>query len=217
MKRFLCLVLMLALCLSISAFAEEKDYSKYADLFDMLEAGQYDSARAYIDQLAAPQQETAAVTEIEITSENWADYFEIKEEVCWMSNDFDEVVDACWAQVLCVREEWADKIDLEATDVAFEYSYQYARRFYKFDIEAHTFEFLGHDGLPDAMETETFRTDKFLHTDIIYNGMHMTYPANTVYSIRTMGECGTTDGKPTIHPYENIFITRAAGTLVIAE
>lgn len=120
------MVLAALLCLSAVAFAERSGDEKYADLLNLLETKQYSKAREYIDRLEnlqQAQQDGAAVTEVEITSENWQEYFVLKEEACWLRNDFGEVAYGVWEQVMCVRDEWADKVVLDASDVAFECSY----------------------------------------------------------------------------------------------
>ena len=87
MKKLIALALMLilipALCATgASAAAESGDptekYLKYQELLDALEAGNYDEARSMVEQMK-PAPEYPPVTEVEITADNFLDYFEYVE------------------------------------------------------------------------------------------------------------------------------------------
>lgn len=54
MKKWLALLLVMVLMLSLCACGSSK-YEKYADLFDLLESGNYDAAKDKIDQMAGGQ------------------------------------------------------------------------------------------------------------------------------------------------------------------
>lgn len=70
MKKALSLLLALVICLSLCACGKDatitNPYEKYSALFDMLEAGKYEDAHGYIDDLADTTEPTATEpTEIE--------------------------------------------------------------------------------------------------------------------------------------------------------
>lgn len=218
MKRIFALVLLLALCMSAAASAESTGAEKYAELIDMLEAKRYGEAHEYINRmenLQSAQHEGAAVTEIEITDDNWQEYFEIKEEAGWMLNDFGEVFDAVWLQVLCVRDEWADKVVLNASDVIFEYTYNYIGYECKVDFAAKKFDFGAVDYEDEEDRAETFRLGDSYSVETSLNGYRMQCPANTVEVI-SKGILQP-DGERVSYIHNNLTIPRAKGTLVIAE
>lgn len=59
---------------------------------------------------------------IEITVDNWQDYFEIVEVTVWETDEAGEVVD-CYGVItsLCLKEEFADKTLSEKTELEFQY------------------------------------------------------------------------------------------------
>ena len=94
-RKVLFLVLTAAMLLSLCACGETvtvekevevpvevtvvpEEYQKYQDLVDALEAGDYDSALALIDGMD-PAKVLPPITEVEITEENFLDYFEYVE------------------------------------------------------------------------------------------------------------------------------------------
>jgi len=86
MKKLIALALILiaipALCAPGAYAAAENEvaekYLKYQDLLDTLEAGRYDEARSMVEQMM-PAPEYPPVTEVEITADNFLDYFEFVE------------------------------------------------------------------------------------------------------------------------------------------
>lgn len=218
MKRILSLMMVMMLCLSCAVFAEESGYEKYAELFDLLEAKRYGEAHEYINRmenLQTVKQEGAAVTEVEITSENWQEYFELKEAPGWMLNDFGEVFDVSWLHVLCVRDEWADKVVLDASDIVFEYIYNYIDYKCKLDFAAKTIEFGEVMWKSDTSEVQTFRLGDSYMEETSLNGYRMQCPSNTVENIG-MGIMQP-DGETISYIHDNLTITRAKGTLVVTE
>ena len=61
--------------------------------------------------------------EVEITVDNWQEYFEIVEVPVWVFNDFDEI-EGCYGIItsLCLKEEFVEKGVSEKTNLAFEYT-----------------------------------------------------------------------------------------------
>lgn len=215
------MVLAALLCLSAVAFAERSGDEKYADLLNLLETKQYSKAREYIDRLENLQQDGAAVTEVEITSENWQEYFVLKEEACWLRNDFGEVAYGVWEQVMCVHDEWADKAVLDTSDVAFECSYDRSDYRCTVDCEAQTLEIGELDYENEENETTTFCIGDRYQADVEWsggtvNGVEL-LPENVVYCIQSGLADDYGAGYLTVLTYDDLTITRAAGTLVIAE
>ena len=58
---------------------------------------------------------------IEITLDNWQQYFEIQEIINWHEDEFGDTSSLWVRYVLCVKAEYADRIVLEESDVAVEY------------------------------------------------------------------------------------------------
>lgn len=146
MKRIVVFLLVLIMCLSLCACGSkvaENPYAKYEELFVYLETNDYDSANAYIQNFfgknvsqpaTEPIEEMPVETEhvetepdenklqyrtIEITLENWQDYFELKTITVTHKNGFNEI-DYFFPQLkFLVREEWADA--MSDMHVVFEY------------------------------------------------------------------------------------------------
>lgn len=113
MKKILSLLLAAALVLSLGACGKaENPYEEYEELFEYLEREDYDSAMAYIRELAGePESEPQAAPDteaetqppetqpsetepqpvtVEITMDNWQDYFELREHTEFQKNGFGE-------------------------------------------------------------------------------------------------------------------------------
>jgi hypothetical protein len=131
MKRIAVLLLVAVLCLSLCACGSSKElekYKKYETLIDHLENGDYTSAHLEIDELSQSEnqiqgesgsQESQKITTVEITMENWQDYFELR-LVAGISRDhFDEVEDTFAKWRLYLKEEYWGKVP--EADVAFGY------------------------------------------------------------------------------------------------
>ena len=145
MKKFVSLLLAALLVLSLGACGkEENPYEEYEELFEYLEREDYDSAMAYIRERAgAPETEpqTAPATEaetqpeptetqpaetepqpvtVEITMENWQDYFELREYVEIERNGFGEFESVSLTVVLVNKDGMYP--DCFLSDVTFEYA-----------------------------------------------------------------------------------------------
>ena len=96
MKKLLALVLTAALCMSLAACSVE---ARIAEL------------------------DRNAYEVIEITADNWQDYFEIVEVTVWETDESGAVVD-CYGIItsLCLKEEFADRTLSEKTELEFKYT-----------------------------------------------------------------------------------------------
>lgn len=137
MKKALSLLLALVMCLSLCACGKDETianpYEKYSALFDMLEAGKYEDAHGYIDDLAdttepsitepsvsEPSESEPALTTIEINQDNWDQYFEFKPYISNKENSFGEFehIARC-GDAIQVKEEYVGRI-IEYVDLAVE-------------------------------------------------------------------------------------------------
>ena len=146
MKKLLSLLLAAALVLSLGACGKEANpYEKYEELFEYLEREDYDSAMAYIRELAGESETvpqaapaTEAETEpettetqpsetepqpvtVEITMDNWQEYFELREYVEIKKNGFGEFEKVSVYYALVNKDGMSPECDL--SDVTMEFSY----------------------------------------------------------------------------------------------
>lgn len=123
MKRIAVLLLVAVLCLSLCACGNSKElekYRKYETLIDHLENGDYTSAYLEIANLSASKnnsQESEKTTTVEITMDNWQEYFEIVLGTDITRDAFDEVKYVYSELTISLKEEFRDR--LQAADVAF--------------------------------------------------------------------------------------------------
>lgn len=141
MKKLLSLLLAAALVLSLGACGKEANpYEKYEELFEYMEREDYDSAMAYIRELAGESEtepQTASATEaetepettetepqpvtVEITMDNWQEYFELKEYVEIKKNGFGEFEKVSVYYALVNKDGMSPECNL--SDVTMEFSY----------------------------------------------------------------------------------------------
>ena len=146
MKKLLSLLLAAALVLSLGACGKEANpYEKYEELFEYLEREDYDSAMARIRELAGESETvpqaapaTEAETEpettetqpsetepqpvtVEITMDNWQEYFELREYVEIKKNGFGEFEKVSVYYALVNKDGMSPECDL--SDVTMEFSY----------------------------------------------------------------------------------------------
>ena len=141
MKKLLSLLLAAALVLSLGACGKEANpYEKYEELFEYMEREDYDSAMAYIRELAGESEtepQTASATEaetepettetepqpvtVEITMDNWQEYFELREYVEIKKNGFGEFEKVSVYYALVNKDGMSPECNL--SDVTMEFSY----------------------------------------------------------------------------------------------
>lgn len=131
MKNIITLLLAVVMCLSLCACGSSKElekYEKYETLINYLEANDYASAIAEITRMQISGG-TNDCTEgndnnnqkvIEITLDNWQEYFEIALVANIERNDFNEIVEFTPGWIFRLKEQYAEAA--EAVDVAVEYS-----------------------------------------------------------------------------------------------
>ena len=237
MKKTIVILLALVMLLSLAACGgtAENPYAKYEELFNYLEAKDYESAGAYIQKLAengadAQNTDTAepstaetepSYTTVEITLDNWQDYFEIKPMATFNKNAFGEVEAVFRSWYFCLKESWADSV--AAADVALEYSCTdgyYCWYTHNLEtgevVQGETIESSNHPN--DLSGTASFN-DYDLKEDrypgfpsYLNNCSELWYDTNSTYSSiedNTVIAYGSA--------YSNIEIVRIQGTLTIAD
>ena len=140
MKRIFALFLTAALCLSVvdCGGSELKKYQKYDTLIDYIEAGDYENALAEMIRLsnsgdASADNEEKSEVAVEITSENWQEYFELVEREEIERNNFDEIEDMYKSAYLVLKDKY--EISGYETNIAVEYNYFTEWRYVEIDKE----------------------------------------------------------------------------------
>lgn len=141
MKKTISLLLALVLCLSLCACGNAKEMKaeetelKYNDYDKAMNEGALpfgDNEQSSHDESSSPTENNASVEAepekqvIEITMDNWQEYFEIRQYVtCGYigTNDFGEVkkVSYDFITLFTLKEEYAEKIDPYESEIAIEY------------------------------------------------------------------------------------------------
>ncbi len=168
MKKTLTLLLALSLCLSLCACGGEpkaaenpyEKYAKYAELFDYLEANDWDNANAYLrNHFGMPEESPTELTEpvvtepvvteppvtepiyetVEITMDNWQEYFELRVYDAFEANGFGEFERATTYFSLVSKDEFiVDYSTIENSSVTFEYTYTAEDKTASVDFENRT-------------------------------------------------------------------------------
>lgn len=132
MKKLIALLLVAVICLSFVACNQNTDNeectdcAKYKDLLELLESEKYKEAIMEIYKLAengSNDSNNAETETVEITLDNWQEYFEIKHIVTPEKeerNAFGELTKFYPTYGLVLKEKWQDKI--VDSDVQVEYS-----------------------------------------------------------------------------------------------
>lgn len=147
MKKKKALFMLLIMCISLSFSAcgktekneNNEKYEKYDTLIDFMENGDYEQASEEFSRLVEDgKKENSSENssqeneeEIEITMDNWQDYFEIRPCVSFHKNDFDEVDSIGMANGFGLKKEFEERI-IDA-NVAVEYTQS--------DVTGYPFEF----------------------------------------------------------------------------
>lgn len=125
MKKAMMLMLAMVLCVSLAACGNA--YAKYDKLIAYLEQSDYESAHAEIDRLEAfdeSNDKTAGVLTVEVTAENWQQYFKMEERFVTTKNNFDEISDVYKSVYLVLKDEYTMVNDGDnQTSVAVEYNF----------------------------------------------------------------------------------------------
>jgi hypothetical protein len=220
MKKVIVIVLVALMVVSLAACGNSEElekYRKYETLINYLEAEEYANAIKEIVALRqaggkqTENEEEKEATAVDITIENWQDYFEFKTRVSEKRNDFDEFEEFYPAKVICLKDEWKEKVvDM---DVAVEYSFTGGYScYYTYNIE--TGELTEGERTTDYATEEdsgTFTMDKY--------NIDNPYVPDSLRGWITSGSCKLEGNIATVigSNFENIEITRKQGTISVVE
>lgn len=143
MKQILAVLLAAAFCVALGACGN--NYAKYDQLIGYLESGDYEAAQNEIERLESLREaeddtastDTAKVTAVQITSDNWDDYFEIVREETPVKNDFGETERMYVDNYFKLKDGFtmAERREGSETSIALEYSYTKEYRFFEVNKE----------------------------------------------------------------------------------
>lgn len=140
MKKITVLMLSVVLCLCAVSCGSDDSYEKYGTLIEYLEKGDFDMAKSYIDELEEDYTAESGTTEavsVEITADNWQDYFEIVQEKHTNTNDFGETTDVYYTPYLVLKEGYKTFEEGETrTKIAVEFNCVAEWRYVEIDLAA---------------------------------------------------------------------------------
>lgn len=230
MKKIIAFLLVVVVCLSLCACGgEDKElekYQKYETLINYLEANDYASAIAEITQMqisggsndSTDGNDNNNQKVIEITLDNWQEYFEIKLVADVNTNDFDEFQSFSPELRLYLKEEYLERII--TMDVPFEISYKdgYCCNF-NYDISTGEISELekvdyGHN-VEDINRTLSFSNNDAI---LVTMGANNTISKTMLHGL-SLSECTISDDVATLvgYMYSSIEVVRIQGTITISE
>ena len=140
MKKISSIILVLLICLSLCS-CKSKDVKNVEALIDAIgevTVNSEDAITAAEEAYASLADEekvnvenyevlnsaradfNALFISVEITIDNWQDYFELVTAVSWEENDFDEITGAFVNTCFCIKEEFSDRVILDRSELIFE-------------------------------------------------------------------------------------------------
>lgn len=177
MKKILALLLAAVMCLSLVACGDSDEnaaqIAEYESRIAELEAtiaeleAMLAERDAEIERLLAegeskePENTEPQYETVEITLDNWQDYFEIVEYMTYRENGFGEAESCYFRTELRLKEEYWSRLAADMMDDkgAVEFSYDYGERAATIDLANRTYSF----GEFTAKESST-ATDRFEYT-----------------------------------------------------
>ena len=119
MKKAVLILLVLGLCLCLCACGK---YAKYDTLIGYIEAGDEENATkeflALLEQNKPETTEPATIT-VELTMDNWQEYFEIRPYEVKHYNAFGELTDEYTGEGLYLKKEYLSRLTTTAVNGAF--------------------------------------------------------------------------------------------------
>lgn len=98
---------------SLEKKAECENALAYQAALDMIASGDYEKAYTALVELGNYKDVPELLThfkEVDITPENWRDYFVVAEEPEYIKNDFNEIIDIVLSYYLCLNDKILSKI-----------------------------------------------------------------------------------------------------------
>ena len=228
MKKAILILLVLGLCLCLCACGK---YAKYDDLIGYIEAGDEENAtKEFLALLEQNKPETTepettepettepeitepATTTVEITLDNWQDYFELVPGMAASRNAFDEIENAYNRWQISLKEEYRGRI--ANADVAFACTMsEYSECNFTHDLQTGqtTMSVISPSdlrGFDENDETCTFVYDGTTNQDSFYVGFSILITMNSNLSVE--GNIVAWKG----NEYANAEITRVQGSITL--
>lgn len=153
---------------------------------------------------------------VEITLDNWQEYFEIREGYKWEQDDFGVTIGVRIITAIVLKEEYRDRIVLDLTDVTFGYTSDHVER------SVSQIDFENRIALPGVV-TFLFITDEAQTKNFSTTQYHLTTNNETVaefprvYLLLTEGyySPATVHSSHRFYTYQDHKIDRVAGTLML--
>jgi hypothetical protein len=151
---------------------------------------------------------------VELNTDNWNEYFEIKKLENWEYNDFDEPSYVEISYIICIKEEYADCIVLDSLDVVVEVYHKVMQRTFDLDLNNKTYV-INYDELdPTVYEgTETYRlSTEYLNSE---NDSGL-YVLLSIGSFTIAPDTGIHNGDLVlIQPIEDVTVSRIKGSIKV--
>lgn len=112
---------------------------------------------------------------IEITTENWDEYFEIVDEGKFGENAFGEVESFNYYQYLALKEEYIDKFSSSLSELAMELDFTYGQKGCQVDLENKKYTL-----------TDSYEVDTYDHESSIYTFHYSSYENGVYYRTTLM-------------------------------
>ena len=163
MKKWIALLLAAVLCLSLAACGksttEENSGTTQGQTADNSTQDTVEPSDTDVPQdTGVPSDAEPTEQTVEITLDNWQDYFEIKQYLSGYigTNDFGEPdhVEYYLSTMFTLKEEYAEKVDFDGSNVAIEYSGDYIVKSVTANVTDCTFVITGnYDGKNPSKES----------------------------------------------------------------
>ena len=95
---------------------------------------------------------------VEITAENWDEYFELVDEGKFGENEFGEVTSFQYYQYLSLKEEYIDKFSNSLSKLVMELDFTYGKKGCQVDFESKKYT------LTDSYEVDTYERDSSIYS-----------------------------------------------------
>ena len=155
-----------------------------------------------------------APVEIEITLDNWQEYFEVHDVSHWRYDDFGVRNDVLYCTVLQVKEPYQDRVVLRSSKVTFGYTYDAVwMSVAKFDPENAIFTPGGIIRLAKPDESRTFNINASYDT-YPFGNFDTVDPFPLPYCVATFDSSYLTDASD-FYYHNDLKIDRVAGTLML--
>lgn len=116
--------------------AECENAIAYDNAVNLVNEGKYGEAREIFSAIADYKDVSdylAKYKTVAITTDNWNEYFEMKEADAWLENDFGEISDYTTTRGFFIKENYDKLILLDDSDAAFEYKLDSS--FHRFSVD----------------------------------------------------------------------------------